>query len=273
MNHVYEKVEKCVKSIQKQIEFVPEVGLVMGSGLGKFADTVQVVKRIKYRDIEGFPISTVEGHQGRLVFGYIGAVKVVVMQGRIHFYEGYDMSDVVLPIRVMCRLGIQRLLLTNAVGGINPSFHVGDFMMITDHIAALIQSPLIGANIESYGTRFPDMTEVYDKDLREKIREAARVCDIELKEGVYLQTTGPNYETPAEIRLYKMWGADAVGMSTACEAMAAHHMGVAVCGVSCITNMASGISQEKLSHDDVTAIANKNKFIFASLVENIVKKM
>ncbi len=273
MIQVYEKVEGCVKSIRNQVEFCPEVGLVMGSGLGKFAESIQVVKRVEYKDIEGFPQSTVVGHQGCLVFGFIGEVKVVIMQGRVHFYEGYDMNDVVLPIRVMCRLGIEKLVLTNAVGGINESFQVGDFMMITDHITALIKSPLIGSNIEAYGTRFPDMTDVYKKVLQENIRVVAKECGIDLKEGVYLQTTGPNYETPAEIRLYKMWGADAVGMSTACEAMVANHMGVSVCGISCITNMASGMSEGKLSHSEVTEVAKKKEEMFELLINSIVKKI
>ena len=192
------------------------------------------------------------------------------MQGRVHYYEGYPMSDVILPTRLMGMLGAQKILLTNAAGGVNPSYQPGDFMMITDHITTGVPSPLTGPNLDKLGTRFPDMSEVYSKRLQNIIKNCARECNIEIKEGVYVQFTGPNYETPAEVRLARNWGGDVVGMSTASEAMAAHHMGLEVCGISCITNMAAGISKAELNHKEVQETANRVAKAFKELVTKII---
>ncbi|MDO4942646.1 MAG: purine-nucleoside phosphorylase [Lachnospiraceae bacterium] len=267
---MYHKLMTCLNSVKEKIDLKPEVALVLGSGLGDFADEIKIVDTIAYTDIEGFPVSTVKGHKGRFVFGYVKKTPVVIMQGRVHYYEGYPMSDVVLPIRLMGMLGAKKLLLTNAAGGCNPDFQPGDFMVITDHIATAVPSPLIGPNIEELGTRFPDMSEVYSKRLQSVIENCAKECGIEVQKGVYVQFTGPNYETPAEVRLARIWGGDAVGMSTACEAMAAHHMGMEICGISCITNMAAGISKTELSHKEVQETADRVAKSFKELVTKII---
>ena len=225
---------------------------------------------VAFADDADFPVSTVQGHKGQFVFGYVKDVPVVLMQGRVHYYEGYPMQDVVLPTRLMGMMGAKKILLTNAAGGVNPSFRPGDFMLITDHITTAVPSPLIGPNIEELGTRFPDMSEVYSKNLQKIIRKSAKDCGIPLQEGVYVQLTGPNYETPAEIRMVRSWGADAVGMSTACEAMAARHMEMEVCGISCITNMAAGVSNAKLNHAEVQETADRVAKDFEKLVTDVI---
>ena len=273
MSIQYEKLEKCYEYYRSVTGFMPKVGLILGSGLGGYAKNMKVVKEIPYGDIPGFPVSTVQGHDGRFMLGYIGDVPAVVMKGRVHYYEGYPMEDVVLPTRLMKRMGIEVLFLTNAAGGINRGFRVGDFMMITDQISSFVPSPLIGENVSELGDRFPDMTHVYDEEVRGWIEETAREEDIPLQKGVYLQTTGPNFESPAEIRMYSLLGADAVGMSTACEAIAARHAGVRVCGISCISNMASGISEEELSHLDVQAIADQRSGEFERIVTKSIEKI
>ena len=270
---MYQKLKKCLESVRKKTDFQPETGLVLGSGLGDFADGIEIRDVVEYSDIEGFPVSTVKGHKGRFVFGYVDSVPVVIMQGRVHYYEGYAMSDVVLPARLMGMMGAKRLFLTNAAGGVNENFRPGDFMMITDHIASAVPSPLIGANIEELGSRFPDMSEVYSLRLQEVIRRSAEECGIRLQEGVYVQLTGPNYETPAELRMCRGWGGDALGMSTACEAMAARHMGLEVCGISCITNLAAGISSEKLDHKEVQETADRVSADFKKLVTRVIINM
>lgn len=270
MNEVYEKLMKCYEAFEKKISFKPKLALVLGSGLGDYADTMEIKETLDYRELEGFPISTVAGHKGRFVFGYAGGVPIVAMQGRVHYYEGYKVQDVVLPIRLMKLMGAKTLFLTNAAGGINKSFHAGDFMLITDHISPFVPSPLIGANIEELGVRFPDMSEVYSKRLRESIKASAAKIGAGLQEGVYIQTTGPNYETPAEIRAYAAWGADAVGMSTAVEAMAARHAGMEVCGISCISNLAAGISPTPLTHAEVQETADRVAPVFKKLVTQAI---
>ena len=271
MNQVYTKLEKCLKSVREKTNFAPKVALILGSGLGDFAETINIVDTIDYHDIEGFPVSTVSGHKGRFVFGYVGDVPVVVMQGRVHFYEGYPMQDVVLPTRLMKMLGAEVLFLTNAAGGANFDFNPGDLMLITDHISSFIPSPLIGENLEQFGTRFPDMSNVYDKNLREIISKKAEELNIPLKQGVYIQLTGPAYETPAEVRLYRNLGADAVGMSTVCEAMVANHAGMKICGISCITNLAAGMLNQPLDHNEVKETADKVASLFKKLVwESII---
>ncbi len=273
MGQAYDKLIRSYEYCKRKIDFRPKVALILGSGLGQFAETVNVVGEIPYSEIAGFPVSTVAGHQGRFLFGYIEEVPVVLMQGRVHYYEGYTMEDVVLPIRLMRLMGAEILFLTNASGGVNPSFSAGDFMMITDQIASFVPSPLIGENMEELGTRFPDMSEIYDKDLQELIRSVAQEENIPLQEGVYLQFTGPNYESPAEVRLAGMLGADAVGMSTACEAIAANHMGMKICGISCVTNLACGISEAPLNHEEVQETANAKAPLFRQLVYQSIAKM
>ena len=273
MSVVYEKLMTCLESIQKKVNFKPEVALILGSGLGDYADEINVVQTLDYTEIEGFPTSTVAGHKGRFVFGYVGKTPVVIMQGRVHYYEGYAMSDVVLPTRLMALLGAKKLILTNAAGGVNFAFKPGDFMMITDHITTAVPSPLIGQNLDELGVRFPDMSEVYSKRIQEIIKTAAKGLDIDIKEGVYAQFTGPNYETPAEIRMARVWGADAVGMSTACEAMAARHIGMEIGGISCITNLAAGMSKEELNHKEVQETADRVAVQFKKLITEIITKL
>lgn len=273
MSRQYEKVKACYEYCRSVTDFKPRIGLILGSGLGNYARNMKVECEIPYGDIPGFPVSTVEGHDGRFLFGYIGEVPAVLMKGRVHYYEGYSIEDVVLPTRLMKLLGIEVLFLTNASGGINRNFHVGDFMMITDQISNFVPSPLIGENVSELGTRFPDMTHIYDPELQQLIRDTAKEENISIQEGVYLQTTGPNFESPAEIRMFAVLGADAVGMSTACEAIAARHAGVRVCGISCVSNMASGISEEELSHLDVQAVADNRSEEFERLVTQIIRKM
>jgi len=273
MNGIYEKLENCHRIVRSKTDFKPRVALVLGSGLGGYADEIDAVTTIGYKEIEGFPVSTVPGHHGRFIFGHVRGVPVVVMQGRVHYYEGYEISDVVLPARLMGMLGAETLFLTNAVGAINRSYAAGDFMLISDHILLGVPSPLIGPNIDELGTRFPDMSEVYNKGLREKIKSAASALGIMLHEGVYLQASGPNFETPSEIRAFGALGADVVGMSTACEAVAANHMGISVCGISCISNLAAGISKTPLTHEEVQAMADKSAPQFKALVTESIAGM
>lgn len=270
MNQIYEKVLKCYESVRSKVDFEPQVAIVLGSGLGDYAEKIQLAAEIDYADIEGFPVSTVAGHAGRFIFGYVEGVPVVCMKGRVHYYEGYDMSDVVLPIRLVKMLGAKILLLTNAAGGVNKNFEAGNLMLITDHISAFVPNPLIGANIDELGTRFPDMSHVYDYELQKIIRKNAVDNHIDLKEGVYLQMTGPSYESPAEVRMLQTLGADAVGMSTAVEAIAANHAGLRVCGISCITNMAAGISSNRLNHQEVQETADQVAQMFQELVTDSV---
>ena len=269
----YERLQACVAAIRQKTDFVPRTALVLGSGLGGFGERLALEAAVDYKDIPGFPVSTVPGHQGRFLFGFVGEEPVVAMQGRVHYYEGYPMADVVLPLRVLHALGAERLVLTNAAGGIGADLEPGSLMLITDHIASFVPSPLIGPNEEGLGPRFPDMSEVYSKRLRALAREAAGELAIPLKEGVYLQTTGPNYETPAEIHLYQALGASAVGMSTACEAMAARHMGMEVCGISCVTNLAAGLGSGPLSHEEVQETADRVGEQFQGLVQRLLEKM
>lgn len=270
---LYEKLQRCLTSIRAKTDFRPRVGLVLGSGLGDYAETVKVEATVDYPDIEGFPVSTVPGHKGRFVFGYVGNVPVVIMQGRVHYYEGYPMSQVVLPTRLMGLLGIRTLFLTNAAGGVNETFRPGTFMMLTDHILYSVPNPLIGPNIDQVGVRFPDMSQVYSKTLRDLISDTAREDGIVVREGVYMQFSGPSYETPAEVRMARAVGADAVGMSTACEAVAAKHMGLDVCAISVITNLAAGMSSTPLNHKEVQEIADRMSSQFKQLVTDVIKKL
>lgn len=271
MSKIYERLEKCYKCFREKIDFVPDVALILGSGLGDYADGIKIEATLDYGEIEGFPKSTVAGHKGRFVFGYVGDVKVVIMQGRVHYYEGYPMEDVVLPVRLMKMMGAKILFLTNAAGGVNFDYHAGDFMLISDQIC-MAPSPLIGENADELGVRFPDMSNIYNRDLRAIVRDAAKDLDIPLQEGVYIQLTGPNYESPAEIRMVRTLGADAVGMSTACEAIVANHAGMRVVGISCISNMACGITENPLTHAEVQETADRVAPLFKKLVtESVIR--
>lgn len=272
MSTVYEKLQKCYKSFQERINFKPEVALILGSGLGNYADDIKVEATLDYHDIEGFPVSTVPGHVGRFIFGYVGKIPVVCMQGRVHYYEGYPIEDVVLPVRLMKLMGAKVLFLTNAAGGVNYDFQAGDFMLIKDQIASFVPSPLIGKNIDELGVRFPDMSQIYDKDLQGVIKDTAKDLDIPLKEGVYVQLTGPAYESPSEVKMCRILGGDAVGMSTACEAVAANHMGMKICGISCISNLACGMTENPLSHKEVQETADRVAPLFKKIItESIIR--
>ncbi|NBH83315.1 purine-nucleoside phosphorylase [bacterium C-53] len=273
MNQVYEKLLKCYESVKDRIPFEPEVALVLGSGLGDYANDMKVETEIDYHEIEGFPVSTVPGHAGKFIFGYVGSVKVVCMKGRVHYYEGYPISDVVLPARLMKLMGAKTLFLTNASGGINTSFKAGDFMMITDHVSIFAPNPLVGENIDELGTRFPDMSHVYDEELKKTIKDSAKKLGIEIKEGIYAQLTGPSFESPAEIQLLSKLGVDAVGMSTVVEAIAANHMGMKICGISCVCNLAAGLCANPLTHEEVQAAAKEAAPKFKSLVTEIIQSM
>ena len=273
MNPVYEKLQNCLKSVREKTDFVPKVAIVLGSGLGDYANDIKVVTEIDYSDIEGFPVSTVPGHAGKFIFGYVKDVPVVCMKGRVHYYEGYPISDVVLPTRLMKLMGAEVLFLTNASGGINPSFTAGDFMMLTDHISLWAPNPLIGQNIDELGVRFPDMTHVYDVELQDVIREVANAEGIDLKEGIYAQLTGPSFESPAEIQLLHKLDVDAVGMSTVVEAIAANHMGMKICCISCVCNLAAGMTDNPLTHEEVQQAAADAAPKFKKLVTEVVSRL
>lgn len=268
-----EDVRNCVKAIRKITDFKPLVAITLGSGLGNYAQKIRTVCEIPYDAIPGFPVSTVSGHDGRFIMGYVKKTPVICMKGRVHFYEGYSMDQVVMPLRVMQGLGAKILFLTNAAGGLNETFRVGDLSMITDHISVFTVNPLIGPNDDKEGPRFHDMTQAYDLKLQKLLEETAKRLKIDLKRGVYVQLTGPSFETPAEIRMLRLLGADMVGMSTAVEAIVARHMGMRVCGVSLITNMAAGISKELLSHEDVKRAGEEAEPRFVRLVTESVAAM
>ena len=271
---MYEKLLSCLSDIRKKTDFKPEVAVILGSGLGDYAEQIEIVDTVPYTQLRDFPVSTVAGHKGRFVFGYVGKTPVVIMQGRVHYYEGYPMELVTLPIRVMKVLGIQYLFVSNAAGGVNMGFHVGDLMVITDHISHL-PNPLIGPNMDEFGPRFPDMTRPYDKQLRMRAFEIAAGLGYELKSGVYFASTGPTYETPAEYKYYRLIGADAVGMSTIPEVIVARHSSIPVFGVSVITNEAHDDYAEDYVNDgdDVVVAANaaadKMTALFTKIIESL----
>jgi purine-nucleoside phosphorylase len=267
----YTDLEKMAKSVLSKAYFGvrPSVAIVLGTGLGALTDKIVVEARVQYSEIKGMPVSTVQGHNGAFVFGWINDIPVVVMEGRVHYYEGYTMEQVVLPIRLMKLMGAEVLFLSNASGGINAEYRAGDLMVIKDHISSFVPSPLIGANIDELGVRFPDMSEVYDKELINIIDNTATSLDIGLRHGVYVQLGGPNFETPAEVDMLRGLGADAVGMSTAVEAMAAKHCGMKVCGISCVTN-SSGSSD---THEEVQAAAARVEQSFVTLVRTSIINM
>jgi purine-nucleoside phosphorylase len=272
MNPVMEKLTGCLAQIRGKTDFCPQVALVLGSGLGGYAERLKAERVVSYQEIEGFPVSTVAGHAGKFLFGYLDRLPIVCMKGRVHFYEGYRVSDVVLPIRLMGLLGAKVLFLTNAAGGLGAAFRPGDLMLLTDHISCFVPNPLVGPEDEALGARFPDMSHVYDLELQSLIREAAKENEVPLQEGVYAQLSGPSYETPAEIRMLRALGADAVGMSTAVEAVAGHHMGMRVCGLSCISNLAAGMTEHPLNHKEVQEAADEAVPRFARLVTASLEK-
>ncbi|NSL50446.1 purine-nucleoside phosphorylase [Calidifontibacillus erzurumensis] len=257
--------------IQEKINISPKIGFILGSGLGVFADEIVNPVKISYDEIPGFPVSTVEGHKGQLVIGALEGVPVVAMQGRFHFYEGYSLDKVTFPVRVMKLIGVEKLVVTNAAGGINTSFEPGDLMLITDHINNMGKNPLIGPNDDAFGVRFPDMSISYCKQMRDKARQVAHNMGLALKEGIYVANTGPSYETPAEIRMLRKIGGDAVGMSTVPEVIVARHAGMNVLGISCISNMAAGILDQPLSHDEVIETTEKAKERFLMFVKELTK--
>ena len=257
--------------IRSKTDFKPEIAIVLGSGLGGLADKIDVKAVISYDEIEGLPVSTAPGHKGRFVFGEIGGKKVVLMQGRVHLYEGYSSKQIANPIRLMRLMGAEKLILTNASGGINKEFKPGSFMMISDHISCFVPSPLIGKNIDFLGTRFPDMSNAYDKDIQKIIKQVAAHNSIELHGGVYAQLKGPQFETPSEIKMLGMLGADAVGMSTVVETIAAVHCGFKVAAISLVTNYACGICDKALSGEEVIETADRVAPDFEKLIKEIVK--
>ncbi|RKD72917.1 purine-nucleoside phosphorylase [Sinobaca qinghaiensis] len=270
--NIIENVQKASSTIQSYTSIQPKIGLILGSGLGILADEIEEAVVIPYEKIPGFPVSTVEGHAGELVVGKLEGVAVAAMKGRFHYYEGYSMQEVTFPVRVMHMLGIEALFVTNAAGGINESFKAGNLMRIKDHINQMGANPLIGKNEESFGTRFPDMSNAYSERLAHIANKAAKELEIDLKEGVYAANTGPCYETPTEINMLRVLGADAVGMSTVPEVIAAAHSSIQVLGISCISNMAAGILDQPLSHDEVMETTTAVRAEFLSLMKNIVKR-
>jgi len=271
----FERINNYVKQIREETDFVCELAIVLGSGLNDFAESIEIVKTIDYKSLEGFPTCSAQGHVGRFVFGYVEGKSVAIMQGRVHLYEGYQPNDVVLPIRVLHLLGAKIVIFSNAAGSMRKDICPGDFMVWTDQIAFLIPSVLKGDNIDELGDRFPDTTDMFTPRLREIALRVAKEENVNLHEGVYIQAIGPHYESPAEMRAFALWGADAVGMSTAIEAIAALHMGMKICAISCITNYESGlgIPSEPLTHEKVQEIANKCAKDFRILINGIVKDM
>ncbi len=266
-------VRKAVEYISSRTSFRPEIGLILGSGLGVLGDDIPDADTIDYADIPGFPVSTVEGHAGRLVFGELGGKRVVIMQGRFHYYEGYTMDEVVFPVRVMKLLGVGTMVVTNAAGGVNTAFAPGDLMIITDHIKLFTDSPLRGHNIDELGPRFNDMSTAYTPELRSIALETARRIGIDVRQGVYAHMAGPSFETPAEIRMLRTLGADAVGMSTVPEVIAAAHASMKVLGISAISNMAAGILDQPLNHAEVMETGRMVRDKFAGLVQAIVEAL
>lgn len=270
---VLERIKEAAAYIRKEIGFDPQIGLILGSGLGVLADLIEKPIVLDYAHIPHFPVSTVEGHAGELVVGSIQGKNVLIMKGRFHAYEGYDVSTVSFPVRVMKQLGIETLIVTNAAGGINTSYQVGDLMVISDHLNLTGRNPLIGPNDSALGVRFPDMSEAYSRRLRQLAHEVAAKQDFKLQEGVYVGLLGPNYETPAEIRMIRTLGGDAVGMSTVPEVIVARHAGIEVLGFSCISNMAAGILDQPLSHAEVMETTEKVKPKFLKLVLGIIEAL
>ncbi len=267
------KIKNAADFIMKKSKYKPEIGLILGSGLGSLADSIENPEFYPYEELPHFPVSTVEGHAGRLVVGMLNGKCVVAMQGRFHYYEGYAFNEVTFPVRVMKSIGVEKLIVTNACGAVNESFKPGDLMIITDQINFSGDNPLIGKNLDEFGPRFPDLSNAYSKDLVEKAKGVANKLNIDIKTGVYMMFSGPTYETPAEIRMSRVFGADAVGMSTVPEVIVAAHCGMKVLGISCLTNMAAGILDQPLNHEEVMETSAKVKETFTKLMNEIIKEI
>ena len=268
-----EMMNESIEYIRKFTSFELKIGLILGSGLGSLTDEMTESVEIPFESIPHFAKPTVEGHHGKLVLGYLNGVAVAALSGRYHFYEGYLLDVVTYPVRILKLLGVNQLILTNACGAVNKEFKPGELMVISDHLNLTFYNPLIGKNLDEFGPRFPDASEIYTKELREVAKSAGKELNIKLQEGVYAWWTGPSYETPAEIKMIRILGGDAIGMSTVPEALVASHMGMKVLGISCLTNMASGILPQKLSHQEVLDVAKEVRSSFQSLVKNIVGKI
>jgi len=269
----YETIKQSADFLKQKYENAPKIGLILGSGLGVLAEEIENAVKIPYSDIPEFPVSTVEGHAGQLVFGTINGVEVVAMQGRFHYYEGYSFEKVTFPVRVMKKLGVETLIVTNAAGGVNETFSPGNLMLISDHINNMGTNPLIGPNDNKLGARFPDMSEAYCKNLRKMARNVAEKIGLAIQEGVYVGNTGPSYETPAEVKMLRVLGGDAVGMSTVPEVIVARHAGMKVLGISCISNMAAGILDQPLNHEEVIETTEKVKADFLSYVKELIQEI
>ena len=269
----YAKAEQAVEYIRSKTKVHPQIALILGSGLGPFADGIKDAVRLPFADIPNFPNASAQGHAGKLVVGKVGDVGVAAMQGRVHYYEGLPLRDVIFPMRVFGRLGVKAAIVTNAAGGINTSYKQGALVVLSDHINLQGSNPLIGPNDERFGPRFPDMSRVYWKPYREAAVAEAKRLGINVAEGVYLAVTGPSYETPAEIRMFRTWGADVVGMSTVSEVIAASHMGIRVLAISCVTNMAAGILDQPLNHQEVLETGERVKGAFMALLEAVIPKI
>jgi len=268
-----DRIDKIVSFIKERVPFTPDVLIILGSGLGAMANGVEDKIVIRYEEIQDFLVSTVEGHEGQFVFGTYKGKKVVMMQGRFHYYEGHSMREITLPVFVMRRLGVKSLIVTNACGGVNKSFAPGDLMIIEDHLNFSGINPLMGANLVEFGPRFPDMSRAYDRDLMALAVRIGNEENISLKKGVYALYSGPSYETPAEIRAFRMLGADAIGMSTVPEVIVANYSGMKVLGISCITNMASGILDQPLNHEEVMAVSARVRGSFTTLISRVIEEM
>ena len=268
----YNDIKAAADYVRSRLEVIPETAIILGSGLGYMAEDLKPSVVIEYADIPKFPRSTVEGHRGRFVSGIMAGKDVLLMQGRVHYYEGYSMDQVVMPVRLLGLLGVKNLVLTNASGGISDFLNVGDIMVIEDHISSFVKSPLIYDDFDKFGVRFPDMTHVYDSEFVEILKECYAGLNIPYKSGVYIQVTGPQYETPAEIRMYKLLGADAVGMSTVCEAIAARHMGMRIAGLSSVCNKAAGLGKE-LSHEDIIVAGDAASEKLQKIIEKFLCKI
>ncbi len=270
MKDMMKRLDKTVDYLKDKVDEVPEIAIILGSGLGRLAELIEGKQEFPYEDIPHFPQTTVVGHEGKLIFGTLNGRRVVAMKGRFHYYEGNDMEVVVYPIRVFKRLGVENLLVTNAAGGVNLGFAPGDLMLITDHISLFCENPLRGENLDELGPRFPDMSAAYDKALQKTALESAQRLGIDLKTGIYSYCKGPSFESPAEIKALRALGADAVGMSTVPEVITARHMRMRVLGISCITNMAAGILDQPLNHEEVIATGKQVEQKFSRLVSDIV---
>jgi len=273
LDNYYKKINDAANFVNEKFSRKFDAAVILGSGLGKLMDSVNDREIVDYKDIPGFPVTTVEGHNGQLIVGNINGKNLLAMKGRFHYYEGYEIKDVVMPVRMFKKLGVKNLIVTNAAGGLNTAFQPGDLMVIKDHISLFAPSPLRGKNLTEYGTRFPDMTKTYNRVLIELAFNVSHELGIKLKEGVYAFVQGPMYETPAEIRALGILGADAVGMSTVPEVITANHSGMNVLGISCITNMAAGITDSSLNHEEVIAAAKKIEQDFSNLVINIISRI